>query len=38
MRRGPQGPPPLWLILLVVLGLGLLGAYIAFFHSPLAGP
>jgi hypothetical protein len=30
VRRGPQGPPPLWLILLVVGGLVLLAGYIAF--------
>ena len=30
MRQGPQGPPPLWLIILVVVGLVLLIAYIAF--------
>ncbi len=38
MSRGPQGPPPLWLVVLVVVGLVLLAAYIALFHSPLAGP
>ena len=34
MSRGPQGPPPLWLVVLVVVGLVLLAAYIALFHSP----
>ena len=30
MSRGPQGPPPLWLIVLVVVGLVVLVGYIAF--------
>jgi hypothetical protein len=30
MSQGPQGPPPLWLIVLVVVGLLLLVGYIAF--------
>jgi hypothetical protein len=38
VSQGPQGPPPLWLIILVVVGLLLLVSYIALFHSPLAGP
>ena len=36
MRRGPQGPPPLWLIILVVVGLVLL--VIVFGFPYLMGP
>jgi hypothetical protein len=30
MTRGPQGPPPFWLVMLVLVRLVLLAAYIAF--------
>jgi hypothetical protein len=30
VSQGPRNPPPLWLILLVALGLVLLVAYVAF--------
>jgi hypothetical protein len=36
MRRGPQGPPPLWLIALVVAGLVLAAVVIGFPY--LMGP
>jgi hypothetical protein len=35
-RRGPQGPPPFWLVMLVLIGLVLLAAYLAFPY--LMGP
>jgi hypothetical protein len=36
MRRGPQAPPPLWLVILVVLGLVLAVITIGFPY--LMGP
>ena len=35
MSRGPQGPLPLWLIMVVVLGLLLLAAFVVFPYIDL---